>query len=139
MFVLDTNVLSTLMHPQSSGRAGNWVAAQAVMRLYTTAVCQAEVLSGLAVMAPGRRRAGLELAARGMFGDDFNGRILPFDSRAAAAYAEVLATSRRSGRPALPADLMIAAIAHVHDFIVVTRNVRDFEGCGVPLINPWDT
>ena len=89
-------------------------------------------------MRTGRRRAALEEAARAMFADDFSGRILPFDTEAAAAYAEVFAARRTAGRPSGTADLMLAAIARVRGASVVTRNVADFEGVGVAIINPWD-
>ena len=88
-------------------------------------------------MAEGRRRAGLEAAAQAMFLEDFEGRILPFDMTAAAAYAEIFANRRRAGRPAATADLMIAAVARSHGASIVTRNVSDFEECGIAIVNPW--
>jgi predicted nucleic acid-binding protein len=77
--------------------------------LFTATVCQAEVLSGLAVMPEGRCRLVLEAAARAIFKEDFDGRVLPFDAAAAVAYADILASRRRDSRPAAPFDLMIAA------------------------------
>jgi len=73
-----------------------------------------------------------------MFAYDFDGRILPFDTEAAAAYAEVFATRRKLGRPSGTVDLMLAAIARVRRASVVTRNVADFEGVGLAIVNPWD-
>ena len=105
--------------------------------LFTTAVCQAEILSGLAVLPQGRRRSELEAAAWAMFLEDFGGRVLPFDTVAAEGYAEIYARRRRAGRPGATADLMIAAIARVHGASVVTRNVADFDACGVAVLNPW--
>ena len=74
----------------------------------------------------------------GIVGEDFIGRILPFDSRAAIAYATVSAARRRAGRPISTADAQIAALARSHGATLATRNLRDFEGCGVEIINPWD-
>ena len=68
----------------------------------------------------------------------FEGRVLPFDSAAALAYAGLFAVRRRAGRPAATIDLMIAAIARSRRVSVVTRNVVNFSGCGVPIIDPWD-
>ena len=88
---------------------------------------------------PGRRRrADLEEAARAMFADDFFGRILPFDIEAATAYAQVFSARRKVGRPSGTVDLMLAAIARVSGLSVVTRNVADFEGVGVAIVDPWD-
>ena len=106
--------------------------------LFTAAVCQAEILSGLAIMPSGRRRADLEEAARAMFADDFAGRVLPFDTEAAAAHAEVFAARRKAGRPSGTVDLMLAAIARACGASVVTRSVADFEGVCVAIVNPWD-
>jgi predicted nucleic acid-binding protein len=72
-----------------------------------------------------------------MFAEDFERRVLAFDMPAAAAYAEVFAARRRAGRPVATVDLMIAAIARSHRADVVTRDVADFAGCGVAVVNPW--
>src|SRR5271169_1315659 len=137
MFLLDTNVLSVLMMAQPPPEVAIWVSGQPEDLLFTAAICQAEILSGLAVLPEGRRRSELESAARAMFLDDFDGRVLPFDTVAAEGYADIYARRRRAGRPGATADLMIGAIARAHGASVVTRNVSDFDGCGVPIINPW--
>ncbi len=105
--------------------------------LFTAAVCQAEILSGITVLPKGRRREALEMAALSMFREDFAGRILPFDTDAAVIYAELFALRRSAGRLAATADLMIASIARACGASVVTRDTGGFEGCGLALINPW--
>ena len=137
MFVLDTNVLSAIMSAQPSPEVAAWMAGQPEDGLFTTTICQAEILAGLAVMPEGRRRDALERAAQAIFADDFNGRVLPFDTAAAAAYADIFAARRRAGRPTAPLDLMIAAIARANGAGVVTRDIGGFENCGVPLVDPW--
>jgi predicted nucleic acid-binding protein len=137
MLILDTNVLSEIMGPRPAPEVAAWLARQPDDLLFTTAISQAEVLSGLAIMAEGRRRRELEAAARGIFTEDFEGRILPFDTDATAAYAEIVATRRRAGRATAPLDLMIAAVAVSHKAAVATRDIGGFEGCGVTLVNPW--
>jgi toxin FitB len=137
MFVLDTNILSAIMGSRPVPEVAAWIAGQPEDLLFTATVCQAEVLSGLAVMPVGRRRLALEATARAIFAEDFDGRVLPFDAAAAAAYADIFAARRRAGRPAAPLDLMIAAVARAKGAAVVTRDTSGFEDCGVPLINPW--
>lgn len=137
MFLLDTNILSAVMASRPAPQVAGWMAAQPADRLFTAAVCQAEILSGIAVLPRGRRREALEMAALAMFREDFAGRILPFDSAAAVIYAELFAARRSAGRPAAMADLMIAAIARVHGASVVSRDAAGFDGCGLPLVNPW--
>ncbi len=138
MLILDTNMLSEMMRPEPEHKIADWLVRQPSDELFTAAVCQAEVLAGLAILPSGRRRSDLEAAARAMFADDFGGRILPFDTEAASAYAEVFATRKKVGRPSGTIDLMVAAIARVRGASVVTRNVADFEAVGVAIINPWD-
>jgi hypothetical protein len=138
-FVLDTNVLSAIMGARPAPEVATWIAGQPENALFTTTICQAEILSGLAVMPEGRRRFALETAARAIFTDDFGGRVLPFDTAAAAAYADIFAARRRAGRPTAPLDLMIAAVARAKGASVVTRDIGGFEDCGVPLVDPWQT
>lgn len=137
MFVLDTNILSAIMGSQPVPEVAAWIGGQPENLLFTASVCQAEVLSGLAVMPEGRRRFALEAAARAMFMEDFEGRVLPFDMEAAIAYADIFAARRRAGRPIATLDLMIAAVARAKGAAVVTRDSSGFEACGVPIINPW--
>ena len=138
MFLLDTNVLSAVMGSRPVPEVAAWVAAQPEEQLFTTSVCQAEILAGVAVMPDGRRRRGLEAAAKAIFASAFDGRILPFDETSAEFYAEIFATRRRAGKPTATTDLMIAAIARAQGADMVTRNTADFEGCGLTLINPWE-
>ena len=138
MFLLDTNVLSAMISPEIPPPVDAWVAGTPLRFLFTTSVSQAEILAGIAVLPEGRRRHGLNEAARAAFEGDFAGKIWSFDTVAAEAYAEIFAARRRAGRPTKPTDLMIAAIALAHDASVVTRNIRDFKGCGIAVINPWE-
>jgi predicted nucleic acid-binding protein len=126
-----------MMRLQWEPEVAEWITSHSDELLFTTAVSEAEKFSGLALMADGRRRRHLEGAARSMFLDDFDSRVPPFDTRAAAAYAEIFVARRRAGRPAATFDLMIASIARSHGASVVTRDLSGFEGCGVTLIDPW--
>jgi predicted nucleic acid-binding protein len=137
MFILDTNILSAIMSAQPAPEVEAWIAGERDDRLFTTAISQAEILSGLAIMPEGRRRFALETAASAIFDEDFGGRVLPFDAAAASAYAEIFAARRRRGRATAPLDLMIAAIALAHGASVVTRDVAGFAECGVAVVNPW--
>ena len=137
MFVVDTNVASELMRPEPAPSVAAWIAARDAEDIYLTAVSEAELLYGVAIMPFGKRRSALEAAMTRWLDLGFRGRILPFDSAAARAYAEIAADRRRAGRPISEADCQIAAIARSRAAGLVTRNVRDFEGTGVRVINPW--
>ncbi len=138
MFVLDTNILSAMMAPKPVPEVAAFVSRQPAELLFTASICQAEILSGIAILPEGRRRLVLEAAARAMFSVDFEGRVLPFDGEAAIAYADMFAARRRAGRSTATVDLMIAAVAYCRNASVVTRYAADFEACNVAIVNPWD-
>jgi hypothetical protein len=137
MIVLDTNVLSEIMRPKPATNVIDWMAAQAAADLYTTSITQAEILHGLMLLPPSRRRSALEAAATSMFEDDFAGRILGFGSDAAPTYARIASDRQRAGRPISHFDAQIAAIARFMGAAIATRNIADFDGCGVTIVDPW--
>jgi len=139
MIVLDTNVLSELIRPEPHQGVIEWVAQFQSSSLFTSAVTQAELLYGLELLPEGKRRSLLEAGAEEMFGRVFLGRILPFDSDAARFFAMIGASRRKSGRPMSQPDCQIAAITRSRGASLATRNIRDFEDCGIPIVNPWQS
>jgi hypothetical protein len=138
VIVLDTNVVSELIRPNPSPAVLAWARAQDAAAIFTTAVCEAELLFGIAAMPDGRRREMLARAVEAILGTILGGRVLPFDRAAARIYGMLAAESRRTGRPVGIADLQIAAIARArHASAIATRNTGHFTDCGVPLIDPW--
>ena len=137
MIILDTNVLSELWRPRPSTGALAWLRSQPSDALFTTAINEAEILYGIELLAPGRRRRELESLARAIFGQDFMGRVLPFDSAAAREYAQIAAARRRAGRPMPEADAQIAAIGRSRGASIATRDMADFADCGVRVLSPW--
>lgn len=138
MYILDTNVLSELIQPREGTLVSDWLNGRRRTDLFTTTVNMAEILFGLALMPKGRRRSALIVAADAMFAQDFADRVLHFDVRAAGHYAGIAADRVRAGRSIGPIDAQIAAIARANGMAVATRNVRDFDECGVDVINPWE-
>jgi predicted nucleic acid-binding protein len=137
MFVLDTNVISEPLRPQPDPSVVRWLDAQPRESLFLTTINLAELMAGVEQLPTGKRRHDLELAFSRQILPLFAGRVLAFDERAAHAFAQVHARARSSGRPIAFADGAIAAIALVHRLSLATRNVDDFSGTGVQLINPW--
>jgi toxin FitB len=138
MIVLDTNVLSESMSSSPNTSVRHWLSRQAPDQLFTTSVSMAEILQGIELLPAGKRRDGLLAGAETMF-NLFRGRILHFHEDAARAFAPIAVLRRRRGRPITLFDAQIIAIAHAHGAALATRNTADFEGCGVRLINPWQT
>ena len=137
MIVIDTNVVSELMRARPDPAVLAWFDGHAAETLFLTAVSEAELRTGAAILPAGQRRDHLVGAIDAMIYQDFAGRILSFDSPAARSYAEIAASRRASGKPIMDADCQIAAIASSSGAQVATRNVKDFEGCGIGVINPW--
>ncbi len=138
MILLDTNVISELMRAEPAQTVLDWFAKHDAADLCISAVTEAELRTGVAILPEGQRRDRLQAAIDAMIDLDFQARILPFDSPAAKAYAEIAAQRRAAGRPIAEADCQIAAIARATDAPIATRNVKDFDGCGVRVINPWN-
>jgi len=137
MIVLDTNVVSELMRASPAENVFDWVAGQPAQSLYITSISRAEIVHGILLLPAGRRRSAIQAAAESMFSVEFGGRILPFEASAARAYAKIAVDRRHAGRPISSFDAQIAAIALVARATLATRNVSDFEGCGLKLMNPW--
>ena len=135
--LLDTNVLSELLRAQPHPEVLAWFAEQPADSLFVSAVTQTEMLLGARLLPRSKRRQQLETALDTMFREDFAGRVLPFDSAAAAAYAAVVAARRSAGRPISQFDAQVAAIALSRRTGLATRNVSDFEECGLTPTNQW--
>lgn len=135
--MLDTNVLSELLRAEPHPAVLMWVAAQPGESLFVTAVTEAEMRLGTRLLPTGKRRQALEGAVTALFAEDFAERIRSFDTGAVRYYVEVVAARRAAGRPISQFDAQIAAIALRHGDRLATRNVADFEGCGLELIDPW--
>jgi predicted nucleic acid-binding protein len=139
VIVLDTNVVSEPMRPVPDERVLVWLAGQDASVLFITAVTEAELRTGLAFLPEGKRREALGAALEAVIGEDFAGRVLTFEGGAVArAYSAIQAERRAAGKPISMADAMIAATARARGWRVATRNVADFAGTGVELLNPWD-
>jgi hypothetical protein len=139
MIVVDTNVIAELMRPAASPEVLRWFGAQPASALFTTTITVAELLFGMELLPTGKRRTALENAARISLQEDFAGRILPFDIGAALLYPRFAAGRRKGGRPMTPLDAQIASICLSRGASLATRNMPDFENCGLDLLNPWSS
>ncbi|MDO8811266.1 MAG: type II toxin-antitoxin system VapC family toxin [Gallionella sp.] len=136
--LLDTNVLSELMRPQPSSVVLDWFAQQEGAEFYTSAITQAELLLGVALLPGGKRRDAIADALEQMFDQDFVGRCLPFDELAAHEYAALVATRNKLGMPISTEDAQIAAIALRNGLVLATRNTKDFRKISeLVLVDPW--
>ncbi len=137
MTILDTNVVSEVLKPAPSPEVMDWLSGLPREAAYITSITQAELLLGVEFLPAGRRRSELAYTIGRILEDEFKGHILPFDDRAAGAYAKIVSQRRAQGRPIGQSDAMIASISQTWLASLATRNEADFEGCGVTIINPW--
>ena len=137
MIILDTNVVAKLMRPHPEPRVVTWLRTQPVVQLATTTITLAEVGVGLARLPESRRRFTLEAKFKAFVSRGLGPRVFGFDQGAAEIYGELVAERERAGRPLDGFDGLIAAIARAQDAAVATRNIGDFGGCGVELVDPW--
>jgi len=139
MIILDTNVVSEAIRTQPDETVAAWLSARPSSSLFITTITQAELLYGLQLLPDGKRRDALTDAIHTILRDGFRGRVLPFDGPAAEAYATIAAGRRSRGTPISAFDAQIAAIARSRGAGVATRNVADFDGCGIDLLDPWSS
>jgi predicted nucleic acid-binding protein len=139
MIVVDTNVVSEIMKPTAvrSTQVFAWLRAYPTGDVFTTTITLAEVLAGIAMLPQGKRKADLQRAAEKVFATVFPRRILPFDEAAALVYSDLVTLRRRRALSFEPLDMQIGAIAKSRGMTVATRNVVDFDHCGLDVVNPW--
>ena len=137
MILLDTNVVSEVMKAAPNPRVEAWLGAQPMAGLFITTITEAELRLGVALLSKSRRRDNLAAMVAAMLAEDFTEHILPFDSAAAMAYAAMVVIRRQAGVPIAQVDAQIAAIAKSRGATLATRNIADFKGCGIEIINPW--
>lgn len=137
MIVLDTNIISEAFNPAPNVKVLDWMTRREDDDLYTTAITRGELLYGAHILPSGRRRDTLLAGLLRIFEVRFPDRVLPYDEAAADAHAEIAARRRAKGKPSSQPDLMIAGIVRSLGATLATRNTRDFEDCGIALVDPW--
>ncbi len=138
MTLLDTNVISELMKGKPSSSVRNWLSSMQVNTLGVTSLSLAEIRWGLCRLPKGQRRHRLETSFERVVSEGFGGRVFGFDEAAATVFGALAAGREDSGLHVDMVDAMIAAIARSIGASVATRNVGDFEGCGIEVVNPWE-
>ncbi|OZG65660.1 pilus assembly protein [Bifidobacterium hapali] len=137
MIILDTNIISEAVRASPNSQVAAWYRNQSIADLATTSVTLAELLNGIRRMSQGKRRTQLAASIDYALMPIME-HIFAFDVDAAVDYADIRARRESLGRPIGVQDAMIAAIARSHGATLATRNIKDFEGTGVELVNPWE-
>lgn len=138
MIVLDTNVVSALMQNEPDATVIAWLDRQPVESIWICSITEFETRYGLALLPEGRRKQALLEAFERLLHEDFENRVLPFDSAAASQSATLAAARKQAGRPVDMRDTLIAGIALARRATIATRNVRHFDDLDLPVLNPWE-
>ncbi|MFN0172487.1 MAG: type II toxin-antitoxin system VapC family toxin [Bryobacteraceae bacterium] len=137
-FLLDTNVPSELTRKRPEPRVMAWLEAADDSQLFISAITVGELHKGFVTQKDAKRRAFLEDWFRTALIPWFEGRILDVSAAIAERWGKLDGTRQMKGSPLNTADGLIAATALEYGLTVVTRNVRDFAGLGVEILDPWD-
>jgi predicted nucleic acid-binding protein len=135
-FLLDTNAVSEPTKPQPNASYSQWLDSVREIDLFVSVITLGELRRGVALLPQGPKRERYEMLHSELavwFGD----RVLSVDEEVAATWGDLSAQHRRLGRHPSVGDELLAATALVHDLVVVTRNVTDFEHSGCKFHSPW--
>jgi predicted nucleic acid-binding protein len=136
-FLLDTCVVSDIARKSDDGLMA-WAAAQDPLDLYLSELTLGEIEKGIGLLAADHpRRRPLHDWSRNELPREFGPRMLPLHRPTILAWGRLTAEGHRSGRPLHVIDGLLLAAAQVHDLTFVTRNTRDVDGRGVPVLNPY--
>ena len=138
MILLDTNVVSEVMKTRPAETVVAWLNGQDSEKLYVSAITIGEIAYGLRILPDGKRRSGLRERFERFVALAFDQRVLAYDESAARIYGELMGDRKELGLPMSVPDGQIAAIARLNHLAVATRNVLDFENCGIDVLNPFE-
>ncbi len=134
-YLFDTNILSELARPEPQQSVVDFVASVPIAWLSTITLHELEY--GIALIPKGARRDAIKQFIDGLVGA-YSDYIIPIEQREAQEAALLRALLKQQGKVLHLADSLIAGTAKVHDLTVVTRNIKDFEGLGLSLVNPFE-
>lgn len=138
MIILHTDIVAEMMRTSPAQEVVSWLNDQDAATLFLTTVTLGEIGYGLEMLPRGERRLQLEQGFERVIAEAFAGRILAFDEEAARHYGAVMGRRQEIGRPLSVLAGQIAAIARAKGSAVATRNVGDFDECGVEIVNPFE-
>ena len=135
-FLLDTNVVSELTKESPDPGVTAFLSKQD--DLWLSPVVLHELEFGLQLLPQGHRRDGLRQALL-KFIEGYEDQVLPVKRKEAEWAARLRAQAHLSGRVLHLGDALIAGTAKAHHLSIATRNIGDFDGLDVDVINPWET
>ena len=136
MIILNTNVVSEFMKPHPNPVVTEWSRSVPDSQLCITSITVSELLYGVSCLPEGRKRRDIATSVAYLL-HEYASRTFTFDVLAAYEYGSIAGFRRNLGKPIGVQNAMVASIAKSRGYVVATRNIEDFEGTGVTVINPW--
>jgi toxin FitB len=138
-WLLDTNVIGTIINPNGAPTVKAWVAAQDEDLFFISILTIAEYDKGIHNVADDHPSRPRFIAARDALAARFSRRLLSVEDATVRRWGVISGTVRRvSGHPPPVIDTLLAATALEHDLYLVTRNVRDVRATGAAVFDPWN-
>lgn len=138
-YLVDTNVPSELTREAPDIRVAAFLENAGRERVFLSVMTIGEICKGIDMLPVGQQRNDLQRWLDRDVRLWFAGRILPVTESIAERWGRLAARGKRSGVTLAVVDGVLAATALEHGLTLVTRNVRDFVGLGLALLNPWDS
>jgi len=139
LYLVDTNLPSELTKPAPDKNVENFLIRAGRENVYASVITIGEICKGIASLPESKRRKELREWLDRVMRPWFDGRILPVTETIAERWGTLAAQQRLLGRQITMADGLIAATALEHNLALATRNVRDFDGLSLAIVNPWET
>ena len=137
-YLVDTNVPSELTRETPDARVTTFLQSAGKESLFLSVMTLGEICKGIDMLPVSQKRNALQIWLEVDVRSWYAGRILPVTESIAERWGHLAATARQRGIAIKDVDAVIAATALEHGLTLVTRNVKDFAGLGVVLLNPWD-
>lgn len=137
-WLLDTNVIATLIAPRGASRVKLWAASQSESDLFLSILTVAEYDKGIHALPEGDARRVRYAAYRDALAKRFAGRLLMLEAEVVLTWGAISGRVRRDlGHPPPVIDTLLAATAIKHRLYLATRNVRDVRHSGAAVFDPW--
>jgi len=136
-YLLDTCLVSELVKKEPNPAVVSWLDEQDEQKLFLSVLNLGELQKGISKLPDGAKKEELQAWVALDLVERFTGRILELDLETALCWGRIQGEAEQAGEKLPVMDSLIAATAKAHGLVVVTRNVRDIERCGVKVCNPW--
>jgi len=137
-YLLDTCLVSELVKKKPNPAVVSWLDEQDEQKLFLSVLNLGELQKGISKLPNGTKKEELQAWVALDLVERFTGRILEIDLETALCWGRLQGDVEQTGEKLPVMDSLIAATAAAHGLVVVTRNVRDIERCGVRVCNPWE-